>query len=103
MLFHLTMTHNAQTCPAYDPEQARAVLPALEKLEATAQELGLRLRFVLWGAPEHVAYALVEGENLGAIVRWVNSLPIRQEFRVTPVVQVQDLVAATRAMLGQQA
>ena len=100
MLFHVTLTHTAQTCPAYDPETMQAFIPALEKLEATAQDLGLKLHFALWAAPEHVAYALVEGDSLGAIARWVNSVPIRQEFRVTPVQHVQDLVVTARAMAG---
>jgi hypothetical protein len=100
MLFHVTMTHTAQTCPAYDPELMRATLPALEKLEGTAQELGLKVHFALWAAPEHDAYALVETDNLGVIARWVNSLPMRQEFRVTPVQHVQDLVVTARAMMA---
>jgi len=53
---------------------------------------------LLWGSPEHVAYALVEADNMAAVGRFVFALPIRQDFKVTPVQHLSELVAMTNAM-----
>jgi len=77
MLFHVTMTHTEENCPAYE------------------------VHSILWGAPEHVAYALVEADNLGAIARFVFMFPFRQDFKVTPVQHLQAVVATAQAIAAQ--
>jgi hypothetical protein len=101
VLFHVTMTHTAATCPAYEREQMPSFIADAEKLEAVAQELHVTVHFLLWAAPEHVAYAILEADNLGAIARYVNAIPLRQEFKVTPVQNLQDVIAMGRAMMAQ--
>jgi muconolactone delta-isomerase len=99
MLFHVTMTHTADNCPGYEREKLAELVAASEKWDALARELNARVHFVLWGAPEHVAYALIEADSPGAVARYVNAIPIRQEFKVTPVQHLQETMTMAKAML----
>jgi muconolactone delta-isomerase len=99
MLFHVTMTHTADNCPGYEREKLAELVAASEKWDALARELNARVHFVLWGAPEHVAYALIEADSLGAVARYINAIPIRQEFKVTPVQHLQETMTMAKAML----
>ena|SRR5260221_4851752 len=101
MLYHVTMTHTEDNCPAYNREQQVAFMAAADKLDSLAKELNVKVLQLLWGAPEHVAFAVVEADSLGAIARLVFSLPFRQEFKVTPVQHLQDVVDMTKAMMAQ--
>lgn len=102
MLFHVTMTHTEDNCPAYDPANMAMFIAAMETLEAKANELGVRVHNILWGAPEHVAYALVEAESIGAIARFVFAFPFRQDFKVTPVQHLQSVITMAKAMAADQ-
>jgi len=103
MLVHVTMTHSADNCPAYEKEKA---LPAFigwgDKMATTAAEMRVKVLSLLWAAPEHTAYALLEAESLGNIGRFVNSMPIRQDFRVTPVANLVDVVAMAKEMMAKK-
>jgi hypothetical protein len=102
MLFHVTMTHTADNCPAYHTEKMPELLAALDGLEAAGREFHVKAHSLLWGAPDHVAYAVLEADSLGALGRYLNSIPITQEFRIVPVQTVREVVefgktAAARA------
>ncbi|MBI5566034.1 MAG: hypothetical protein HY870_14155 [Chloroflexi bacterium] len=101
MLFHITMTHTPDNCPAYHRETMPDVIAGMDKLEGVAQELNIKVHFLLWAAPDHVAYALLEADSLGVIAQYVNALPIRQEFRVTPVEHLQQVIETSRAMMAR--
>ena len=98
MLFHVTMTHNEDNCPAYDHERMAKFIAQSDKLDGLAKELKITVHFLLWGAPDHVAYALIEADSLGAVGRYVMSMPIRQAFTVTPVQNLKDVVAFGKAL-----
>jgi hypothetical protein len=102
MLYHVTATHGADNCPAYNPEQMGNFLALADQLEPFAAEIGLKVHYLLWAAPDHVAYALVETDNFGTIGRFLNRIPIRQEFRITPVQHLKDVVEMGKAMMAQQ-
>lgn len=99
MLFHITMSHTPDNCPAYHRETMPEVIAGLDKLEMIAKELNVRVHFLLWAAPDHVAYALLEADSLGVITQYVNAIPIRQEFRVTPVEHLQAVIATSKALM----
>jgi hypothetical protein len=99
MLFHITMTHTADNCPAYHTENMPVLLASLEKLEALGRELNVKPREVLWGAPEHVAYAVVEAESLGSLGRFLNSIALTQDFKISPVQNVSDLIQFGKAVV----
>ena len=77
-LFHVTMTPTEDNCPGYNPEQMPNVLEAGERLPTIAKDLGVTVHSLVWGAPEHVAFALLESDSIGAINQFVNSIPIRR-------------------------
>ena len=101
MLFHVTMTHSEDNCPAYSREKQAEFIAAADKLDALAKELNVKVHNLLWGAPEHVAYALVEADSVGAVGRFVMSFPFRQDFKVTPVQHLQGVVTMIKAMMTQ--
>ena len=98
MLFHVTMTHSEDNCPAYNHEIMADFIAGSDKLDGLAKELKITVHYLLWGAPDHVAYALIEAESLGAVGRYVMSMPIRQAFKVTPVQNLKDVVAMVKAL-----
>jgi hypothetical protein len=103
MLFHVTMTHTADNCPAYHPEKMSQLIAALDGLEAAGKELHVKAHSLTWGAPDHVAYAVLEADNLGAIGRYLNSIPITQEFRIVPVQTVAEVVEFGKAAMAARA
>ena len=102
MLFHVTMTHTEDNCPGYQPEKMPDLVAFGDKMSSLADELKVKVHFVLWGAPEHVAYALLEADNPGSVARFVISIPIKQDFKVTPVSNLEDTLAMAKAMMAQR-
>jgi hypothetical protein len=103
MLFHVVMTHTADNCPAYHTEKMPAVIDSLDKLAKIGEELGVKAQTLLWGAPDHVAFAVLEADDLGAVGRYLNSIAIVQEFKITPVQTVADLVEFGKAAMARAA
>ena len=101
MLFHLTMTHTPDNCPGHNKEQMPALIASLEKLGGLAGELNLKVQFLLWGAPEHVAYALIEADSPGKLARYVLAMDIKQDVKVTPVQNMDEVIAMGKAMIAQ--
>jgi hypothetical protein len=100
MLFHVTMTHTADNCPAYHTEQMPEVIASIEKLEEVGKELNVRAHALLWGAPEHVAFAILEADSLTALGRYLNTIAIPQDFKITPVQNLSDVVELGKAMMA---
>jgi len=101
MLFHVTMTHTADDCPAYHTDRMPEVIASLENLEELGKKLNVKALSLLWGAPDHVAYAVLESDSLVSIGRFLNSIAIPQEFEITPVEHVSDVVAFGKAAIAQ--
>jgi hypothetical protein len=97
------MTHSADNCPAFHTEKMPAVLDSLEALEKLGEELSVKAHALLWGAPDHVAFAVLEANDLGAIGRYLNSIAIVQDFEITPVQNVADLVEFAKAAMARAA
>ncbi len=102
MLFHVTMTHTHEDCPGYNPEKMPEMLAAFERHDKIAEELNVKVHFIVDGAPEHVAYALLEAESLSSVIGYVTSFPYRQSFKVTAVQHLRDLVEFAKAMVEQK-
>lgn len=101
MLFHVTMTHTADNCPAYHTEKMPEVIASMEKLDALAKQLNVKVHSLLWGAPEHVAYAVLEADSVGAIGAYLNAVAIRQDFNITPVQNLSDVIAFAKATMAR--
>jgi hypothetical protein len=95
------MTHTPDNCPTYHREAMPEVIAGMEKLEQVAKELNISVHFLLWAAPDHLAYALLEADSLGVIAQYVNTIPIQQEFRVTPVEHLQQVIATAKAIMAR--
>ena len=102
MLFHVTATHTADNCPGYNPDLMPGTVEAIEGYEALASELGIKVHFLVNGAPEHVTYALLETEDSSRIALWANSFPFKQDFDITPVTREAELAAMAREMMARQ-
>lgn len=96
MLFHVTATHSQDDCPMYNADERPAFEEATSKMGDLARELGVKVHFTVSGAPDHVMYMLLEDDDFAAIQRLLASIPLRQEFTITPVV---DLGEATKTLL----
>lgn len=101
MLFHVVMTHTADNCPAYHTERMPGVIASLEQLEERGKELNVKAHALLWGAPDHAAFAVLEADSLVAIGRYLNSIAITQDFKITPVENVRDVVEFGKAAMAR--
>jgi hypothetical protein len=79
------------------------LLASMERLDDVGKETSVTAHALLWGAPDHVAFAVLEAEDLGAIGRYLNSIAMMQEFRITPVQQVTDVVEFGKAAMARAA
>jgi hypothetical protein len=98
MLFHVTMTQTADNCPAYHTEKFPEVLASLEGLEKAGRELNVKAHSLPWGAPAHVAFAVLEADNLVSLGRYLNSIAITQDYEITPVQHVSDVIDLSKAL-----
>ena len=101
MLFHITMTHSEDNCPAYNRDKMPEVLNAFENLGNMGEELGVKLQSFVWTPTDHVAYILAEADTLGALNRYLFSIPIPSHTRVVPVEPLADTVTMARALANQ--
>ena len=97
MLFHATMTHSEDNCPVYQREQMPPILESFENLESLGKELDVKLHYFTWCAPDHVAYVLLEGNDMSSVSRFLFSIPMRQKIEVAPVEHLEDTIAMARA------
>ena len=103
MLFHVIMTHTADNCPAYHTDRMPEVLASIESLEARGKELKVKAHALLWAAPDHTAFAVLEADSLTSLGRFLNSIAIRQEFKITPVEHLSDVVEFGKAAMAARA
>jgi hypothetical protein len=99
MLFHVKLTHTEDNCPAYHTERMPEVIASFERLEPLGKELNIKAHSLLWGAPAHVAYFVVEADNLITLGRYLNSVAITQDFEITPVESLGDVIKYGKAVL----
>jgi hypothetical protein len=93
MLYHVTATHTPDNCPLYNPEIRATAVKAMQNSEAVAKEHNVRLLFSVSGAPDHVFYHLLETDSFQGVLNWLGANPIKQDFRITPVVSSIALTA----------
>ena len=72
----------------------------MENLEEVGKKLKVKAHALLWGAPDHVAFAVLEADSLVALGRYLNSIPIIQEFKITPVQHVSEVVEFGKAAIA---
>jgi hypothetical protein len=102
MLFHVTLSHTEDNCPAYDRARMPEVLAAFENLSPLAEELKVKLQSFVWTPTDHVAYLLLEADNLNSLNRFIFSIPIKQHTKVVPVEPLSETVAMAKALMAQK-
>jgi hypothetical protein len=111
MLFHVTITHSQADCPGRRPAETPALIGPADRLEALGDELSVTSHSVVWGAacilwaaPEHVAYVLLEAPSLEAADRYIDALtPAGWATRALPVFTLPAQLEAVRQLLSQPA
>ena len=76
MLFHVTQTHTAESCPKDHGGSKTLYDPNVE---------GITLRAMYGAFSEHVIYYIVEADSLGAIHEFLDPGWLRCTCTVTPV------------------
>jgi len=96
------MTHTEDNCPVYRREKMPEVLVAFGNLESVAKKLNVKQHYLVWCAPDHVAFALVEADSIAAVSRYVFSIPMPQDIKVFPVEHLVDVVAMAKAVAAEE-
>ncbi len=78
MLFHITQTHSAESCPKDEGGSKSLYDPNV---------VGLKLRAVFGAFAEHEIYYLVEADSMEAIQKFLLHGFKRCTCRITPVVE----------------
>ena len=100
MLFHITMTHTEDNCPIYQREMMPDVLASFENLDDLGEKLNVKVHYFTMCGPTHVAFVLLEAENLSAVSRFVFSVAMKQQISIVPVEHLGDTLAMARAATG---
>lgn len=98
MLFHLTMTHSEENCPAFNPGTMAKLTELQSKMDELTKDVGIKVHSMVSAAPGHVFYGLVETDSVTSIALFTNAFPMRQSFEVTPVISIADLTKAGESM-----
>ena len=77
------------------------VLASFDKLEVLGSELNVKAHALLWGAPAHVAFAVLEADNLLSVGRYLNSIAIKQDFEITPVQNLSEVIEFGKAAMAR--
>ncbi len=101
MLFHVTMTHSIDECPGYNRKKIPELVSASEKMDELSKQFNVKVHFIVNGLPEHVAFALLEADSPLTIAPFLASFPLKQDFKVTPVVHEHEVIEMARSMMGQ--
>ena len=67
-------------------------------MDKIAEDLNVNVLFYVEGASEHVSYVLLEAENLLSVVGFVSAIPYKQDFKVTVVTHLKDLIVFAKTM-----
>ncbi len=89
MLFVVTHTHTAESCPAGHPEALHQVASPEH-----AKESGVKVVGAYIAPAEHTQYFILESDELGAVVRFLRPLMSIGGHRITPVQTFQEALGA---------
>jgi muconolactone delta-isomerase len=102
MLFHVTMTHTPENCPAQlPPDKQKQFFAEAEKMRDVAGEMGVKIHFMVAGAG-HTMYALIETDSFDAMNMFFTGFQFKQDYQIEPVGHVKDIIGAFKAELGKR-
>lgn len=102
MLFHLTMTHTPENCPAQlPPDKQKQFFAQAEKMRDVAKEMNVNIHFMVAGVG-HTMYALIEADTFDAMNMVFSGMGFKQDYQIEPVGHVKDIIAAFKTELGKK-
>jgi len=102
MLFHVTMTHTPENCPAQlPPDKQEKFFAQAEKMQKAAKKMNINIHFMV-GAVGHTMYALIEADSFDAMNMFFSGMEFKQDYQIEPVGHVKDMIAAFKAELGKK-
>jgi muconolactone delta-isomerase len=102
MLFHVTMIHAPENCPAQlPPDKQEKFFARAEEMQKAAREMNIKMHFMV-GAVGHTMYALIEADTFESMNMFFSGMEFKQDYEVEPVGHVKDIIAAFRAEKGKK-
>jgi muconolactone delta-isomerase len=102
MLFHITMTHSPENCPAnLPPDEQKKFFIESEKMLDEAKQRNIDIKFMVAGVG-HTMYALMEADDFIALNSFLGGMPFEQDIYAEPVGLAQDIIAAFKEELAKQ-
>ena len=102
MLFHVTMTHSTENCPAYlPPDKLKTFLGETDKMFDFARQRNINIQFMVTGVG-HVMYALIEADNFNALNSFFGNVPFKQDVQIEPVGNIKDTILAFKEELAKK-
>jgi muconolactone delta-isomerase len=102
MLFHVTMTHTAENCPAQlPPDKQKKFFAQAEKMQKVAKKMNITIHFMVGGVG-HTMYALIEADTFDAMNMFFGGMELKQYYQIEPVGHVKDIIAAFKAEMGKK-
>ena len=102
MLFHITMTHTPENCPAYWPaDEQQKMFAQAEKMQDAAKEMNVKIHFMVGGIG-HKMYGLIEADSFNAINMFFSGVTLKQDYQIEPVGHFQDIIVSFKAELGNK-
>lgn len=100
MLFHVTITHTPENCPAQlPPDKQKKFFAEAEKMPEVAKKMNIIVHFMVSGVG-HTMYALVEADSFDSLNMFFTGVGIKQDYQIEPVGHVKDIIAAFKTTLA---
>ena len=102
MLFHVTMTHTPDNCPAeLPPAQQKKFFAEAEKMQQAAKKAKVNVHSWVAGVG-HTMYALVEADSFRAMNMFFSDSGFKQDYQIEPVDHAQNIIAAFKRKLSKK-
>lgn len=98
MLLHVTMRHNSDNCPGFNPDLMNRVMEAYSTLDQVAAKHKIVIRDHYQAAPDHIEFMVIEAEdNMALALFFTEALPYKVDFETRVVADR----AAMRSMMEE--
>lgn len=102
MLFHITMTHSPDNCPANSPPlEQKEFFAQAEKMQDTAKEMNIDIKFIVAGVG-HTMYALMEANSFIDLNSFLSGMPFKQDIQAEPVGYAEDIISVFKEELANK-
>ena len=85
MLFHITHSHNYQTCHGHDEARKAKITEALENVN----EIGIKVHGIYVDPPGHQAFFILEADTMEQIVKFFDPMLELGKHDIQPVMDLQ--------------